>query len=204
MRKKFFRFFVLLFLSMTFFSCAQAKRYFNIAYANYCFEQGFFQKANYLYLKDFVSEKNSDIVAYNLGNVYFDLAASEEALKWWEIAKNSNNQDLRFRVAFNQGILNYNLGKYNEAFLFFREAILIKPKHFKYSNLLAAKNNLQLCLDKLRLEDNGSASTQTKTITKSSSANSKEFNDLMNLVKEREALNWATGLNENPIDEEDY
>lgn len=193
-------FFVLFSLS----SCSLIKDHIIVIRGNNAFDLGAYQKANYYYLKVLKNQNYSDLISYNLGNVYHDLGAYEEALAQWEKAEDSKNQDLRFRIAFNRGVLYYGRGDYNAAFEEFRKAILIQPVIMKRSNLLAARTNLELCLEKIKMETVSASERRKMKGAVQPKVSKEDYDALMNYVQERERLNWDTPNILNTSTVEDY
>lgn len=204
MKKKNGFFLLWIFSLLTLASCSLVKDHIIVIQGNNAFDLGAYQKANYYYLKVLKDQNYSDCIFYNLGNVYHDLGAYDEALAQWKKAENSKNQDLRFRIAFNRGVLYYRRGDYNAAFEEFRKAILIQPLVLKRSNLLAARTNLELCLEKIKME-----TVTTSEVAKTKGGNQPKISEanyeaLLQFVKERERLNWETSNLSNISTVEDY
>ena len=110
---------------------------------NYEFSQGKYQGATVQYLDALRADDYTEVVAYNLGNVYHALGESEAAFRMWDQASEDATPDILFLVSFNRGILLYELGRYREAAEAFRYALTIDSAH------VDAKKNLELSLRKI-------------------------------------------------------
>lgn len=201
------RIYILIFLFPVFsliLSCEAIPDYVEVAAGNYSFEQGAYQQANYRYLKALESGLYRDYVAYNLGNVYHDLGAMDSALLQWESVEENADRDLRFRIAFNRGVLHYGRGDYNRAFTEFRKAILIQPTRKKKSSLLAAKRNLELCLQKLNLEEGSVDGNGGEGRVPGRKRLERSTLQMLEMVRERERLNWERAQGAEILDVEDY
>ena len=108
-----------------------------IVQGNAAFQRGEFQKASLNYL---AAQDASDVVNYNLGNVYNALGETNTALAVWARISRPGFEELSYRLAFNKGYLLYQRGQYEEACQEFRMALLMKPSS------LDAKRNLEICL----------------------------------------------------------
>jgi len=95
------------------------------------------------YLAHWGGETYDPWIAYNLGNVYHFLGEFDAASEMWNAADAGEDPDLSFAVAFNKGVMAYELGQYNRAYTLFRDALRIK------STSVAAKRNLELALRKI-------------------------------------------------------
>lgn len=193
------------FMALFFLSgCEVISDYFLVISGNYSYERGFYQRANYSYLKVLDNEKYQNYVAYNLGNVYHDLGAMDSALEQWSKVDSSADQELRFRVAFNRGVLYYGSGEYKLAFGEFRKAIQIKPVQNKKRNLVAARQNLELCLQKLNMRAAGVTERNTASRKNSSYKLDAKGQAMMDLIKKRAEINWKQYDSGNPVSVEDY
>jgi tetratricopeptide (TPR) repeat protein len=132
-------------LALLFFasSCSISSPHLSVLQGNHAFNQGNYQAATVHYLAHWGDGNYDPWIAYNLGNVYHFLGEFDVASEMWDAADDSGDADLRFSVAFNKGVMAYELGRYNRAFVLFRDALLID------STSVAAKRNLELALRKM-------------------------------------------------------
>jgi len=107
---------------------------------NASFQRGEFQKASLNYLAAQEASHSSEVIDYNLGNVYNSLGETNTALAVWGHIVRPSSEELAYRLAFNKGYLLYQRGQYNEACREFRTALVMKPSS------LDAKRNLEICL----------------------------------------------------------
>ena len=191
-------------LYLTLVSCNVISSYYNVVAANYNFEKGEYQQANYRYLQSLGQVEDKNFILYNLGNVYHDLGAFDSAMDQWDKVDSSDNRDLRFKIAFNRGVLYYGRGDYNTAFSSFREALLIQPEHRKKSNLLVTKQNLEICLQKLKIETVAHPIQGEKKIRKKNKVLSYETDSMLEYVKKKEQLNWLEANVSQQISGEDF
>ncbi|MFP4483468.1 MAG: tetratricopeptide repeat protein [Spirochaetota bacterium] len=110
---------------------------------NHAFDQGNYQAATLHYLDHWESSTYDPWIAYNLGNVYHSLGEFDAAVEMWDSAEQAEEGDLAFAVAFNRGVMAYELGRYHQAYSHFREALIIN------SGSVPAKRNLELALRKI-------------------------------------------------------
>lgn len=92
----------------------------------------------------------AEIVGYNLGTVFYALGEAASARDLWNEVVPGENQELAFRLVYNQGILNYRNGAYPEAYESFKSALLLNPAS------MAAKVNLEHSLAKMNAREAGS------------------------------------------------
>ena len=109
-----------------------------IVEGNYDFARGDLVRATQHYRRAAASE--SRYLAYNMGNAYLDLGEIDAGVERLLYASRSADPELRWRAAFNLGHAHYQAGRYAEAALHFRDALLIAPKSSD------AKVNLELAL----------------------------------------------------------
>ncbi len=197
-----FTFFSLL-LSM---SCSHIKEYTTVLSANSAYQEGSYQKANYLYLKILENSQYHHHISYNLGNVYHDLGYMDAALEQWAKINNSTDEELRFRTLFNKGVLYYGRGDYQVAFEQFRRAILLAETTGFRGDLTAVKRNLEICLQKLSMEITTHNSTSTRANNSSTKTvrTSESTQELFKFVRDRERINWSRYIDENAVVGDDY
>lgn len=152
------------FLALLFGSCSQASLYIKVIEGNYSYSRGEYVDANFKYVQAAKRKEYLSRISYDLGNVYHSLGESEAALEEWDIAAQSEeDSELTYRIAFNRGVLSYEMGRYQDAYQQFRQALKINPDDIE------AKANLEYCLRKLN-----SGRDATQEGTGSSQESSKE------------------------------
>jgi Ca-activated chloride channel family protein len=130
-------------------SCSRLPAYFDVLEGNYAFSRGEYQTANYEYILARRKGEDYDRILYNIGNVYHALGEGQAALEKWENARDEEDRALVYRIAFNRGVLFYELGRYSEAYTMFRKALKLHPEDVE------AKTNLEYCLRKLNTDNEG-------------------------------------------------
>lgn len=129
---------------LVFSSCSQASLYIKVIEGNYSYSRGEYVDANFNYVQAAKWNEYVSRISYDLGNVYHSLGESEAALEEWERASQAEEDpELTYRIAFNKGVLSYEMGRYQEAYQQFRHALKINPDDIE------AKANLEYCLRKL-------------------------------------------------------
>lgn len=86
----------------------------------------------------------SPVVDYNLANAQLALGEIDAALELLRTIPADTDRELRRRVAFNRGHAHYRAGRYREAALHFRDALMLGPES------LDARVNLELALRAMR------------------------------------------------------
>lgn len=196
--------FIPLILFFAFVGCSEINVYHKVLVGNNAFKKGFYQEASYNYFLIKEGGKYQDIINYNLGNVYYALGFDQETFSLWNLVENSEDQDLRFRAAYNLGVKNYEDGNYQKAFDYFRRAIIIGPTRFKKQNLRSAKLNLQLCLDKIQISEKFSTTTESAPAMRSQKEDSKQYSMLMQFIEKKESIEWSNKQHYIPENVEDY
>lgn len=111
---------------------------------NYRYEQGRYQEAVLYYFKALENAKNPKTIYYNLGTAYYALGESESALRMWSNLDSETSNELKGLAAFNEGVVYYQLGRYNEAIRNFHRATKYLPENFE------VKVNLELAINKYK------------------------------------------------------
>lgn len=123
-------------------SCDRIFPSFYVLLGNYRYEQGHYQEAVLYYFKALENAKNSKPIYYNLGTAYYALGESESALRMWSNLDSDTSNELKGLAAFNEGVVYYQLGRYNEAIKNFHRATKYLPENFE------VKVNLELAINK--------------------------------------------------------
>ncbi|MFW5715152.1 MAG: tetratricopeptide repeat protein [bacterium] len=159
-------------------SCSQIGGYLKVIEGNYAFSRGEYQQANFLYIQKVDQSEYSDRLLYNLGNVYHSLGESQAALEEWEKSvSDSQDPELLFRIAFNRGVLHYEMGNYQSAYGDFRRALRLNPDDVE------AKANLEFCLRKLNLSDEQQSARQNQDNAQQSESVSEDGSRILEYVK---------------------
>lgn len=124
-------------------SCSAASSYLTVAQGNYAYDRGSYQTATVDYLAAQRAGFFPGWVAYDLGNVYHALGESDGASAEWTKAEKASDPRVVAATLFNEGLLDYELGRYREAYNRFRGVLEITPAD------IAAKVNLELSFAKM-------------------------------------------------------
>lgn len=195
MEKRFLKIFMLSIAVLFFVSCNAMEPGLSVLVGNYSYQIGEFQEATINYVKGLESRKYKEWIYYNMGNVYFSLGESGAALEVWENVETASDSDLRHKLSFNKGVLYYQLGKYNEAYLMFKDSLKANPSS------IDAKINLELTLGKLAAPavDNSNGSGALP-----SGINPVETERMLEYIKRKEGELWFSSEQEKTYDQEDW
>jgi len=164
-------------------SCSDWGDGWTIVQGNAAFQRGEFQKASLSYLAAQGTATSSDVVNYNLGNVYNALGETNTALSIWGRITKPSSEELAYRLAFNKGYLLYQRGQYDQACQEFRTALLMKPSS------LDAKRNLEICL--LKTQNFGSAlPARAKTVDRTDPGETQKA--LLDYINRLEGSRWKS------------
>jgi len=123
------KFFIVLAIAALSVSCDDFASSLNVLVGNVNHAKGRQQKSilNYLHADDLL-QGGSDVVLYNLANVYYSLGEDDAALQIWDLAESiTNDRDILYRIAFNRGVLFYRKGRFHEAYNSFKQALKLNP-----------------------------------------------------------------------------
>lgn len=134
-------------LVLLFAGCAPVSSHLEVLQGNYFFSRGDYQESIVSYLTLLEEPEAGEYVSYNLGNVYQALGEGNAALRMWNQAEDSDDQQLLYRVSFNRGVFHFERGEYEEAFNAFKEALRLN------NGSVPAKINLELTLLRLNAEE---------------------------------------------------
>ncbi|MBN2657205.1 MAG: tetratricopeptide repeat protein [Spirochaetales bacterium] len=143
MEKRFLKTLIPLAFALSFSSCNGLEPGLSVLTGNYNYQIGEFQQATINYVAGLESGRFTEWIYYNMGNVYFSLGEGGAALEVWTNVDSAEDRDLRYRLNFNKGVLFYQLGRYEEAYKLFKEALRSDPAS------IDGKINLELTLGKL-------------------------------------------------------
>lgn len=162
-------------------SCAEASQGWVVMQGNASFQRGEFQKASLSYLAAQEAGLSTDVIDYNLGNVYNALGETNTALAVWARIVQPSSEELAYRLAFNKGYLLYQRGQYAAAAEEFRTALLMKPAS------LDAKRNLEICLLKTQ---NFGTTLPSRTRAVESSDPGETQRALLDYINRLEGTRW--------------
>lgn len=173
-------------------ACDISSPHISVLRGNHAFEQGNYQAATVHYLEHWENETYDPWIAYNLGNVYHFLGEFDAAGEMWRAAGEEEDEGLRFAVAFNTGVMAYELAQYNRAYTLFREALVID------SSSVAAKRNLELALRKLEagegIDERGTPGEQEQAQDELSS----DAVRILEYVRRKEGVQWVAPEQQQP------
>ena len=172
-------------------SCSNPAVYFSVWRGNNSFAGGDYQTANTEYLGSLEKNVHADYVSYNLGNVYYALGEGEAAASEWKKATLSGNPELLFRTMYNKGVLEFERGRYQEAFESFRKALEIN------SNSRDAKINLEYSLRRMNASSNAVEGTAAGAEVTKSNEVSDEIQRVLEFIKKKDASVWKPADDEN-------
>lgn len=176
-------------------SCNALEPGMSVLVGNYSYQVGEFQQATINYLKGLESQRYKEWIYYNMGNVYFSLGEAGAALDVWANVELTEDSNLRFRLNFNKGVLFYQLGKFNDSYAMFKEALKAEPSS------IDAKINLELTLGKLAVPavENAEGSSGG-----GSSINPVETERMLEYIKRKEGELWFSTEKETDINQRDW
>ena len=134
-------------LSVLVSSCSGGGSSLSVARGNYAYSCGSYQTATVEYLQAQKSGTFPAWVAYDLGNVYHALGEPDGASAEWAKAEKSSDSRVVAATLFNEGILDYELGRYREAYNRFKSVLEIT------SGDVDAKVNLELSFAKMTTKE---------------------------------------------------
>lgn len=195
MEKRFLRFILIVITPFFFSSCNALEPGVSVLVGNYSYQVGEFQEATIHYLKGLDRQKYKEWIYYNMGNVYFSLGESRAAFAVWENVESTEDMNLRYRLNFNKGVLYYQLGKYNESYIMFKEALKANPSS------VDTKINLELSLGKLSAPsvDKLDSSGNTQDIV-----NPAETQRMLEYIKRKEGELWFSTDQEPDLNQQDW
>lgn len=195
MEKRFLKVLILSAAFILFISCNAMEPGLSVLVGNYSYQVGEFQQATINYVKGLENRKYTEWIYYNMGNVYFSLGEGGAALDVWANVETASDSGLRHKLNFNKGVLYYQLGKYSEAYLMFKESLKADPSS------IDAKINLELTLGKLAapaVEQRDGNAGPAEII------NPAETGRMLEYIKRKEGQLWFSSEQEETSDREDW
>jgi tetratricopeptide (TPR) repeat protein len=174
-------------------SCSNPAVYYSVWQGNNLYASGEYQDATNSYLSALDKGVFSDYISYDLANVYYSLGEASAALKEWEKAALTRDNDLLFRTMYNKGVLEFESGRYQEAFELFKKALKIQPGNRN------AKINLEYSLNRINSSANtaessaaGAEVTEKKEITN-------EIQRVLDFIRKKESGSWKPNEEEGSL-----
>ena len=165
-------------------SCSQPSPYVRVIMGNNSFSRGDYQQANIEYIKALDAALGPEWISYNIGNVYYALGEAEAASAEWLAAADTDSEELLFRIVFNQGALEFELGRYDRAYAYFRNALELVP------DSLAAKINLEYSLDKMDAKPREQEPRESEPET--DNERSSEIERILDYLRRKEEQVWKS------------
>lgn len=139
--------------------CSQVELYYSVLAARHEYNRGNYQEANIALIGAQEHGLYEEWIAYDLGTVYYALGESTAAEQEWSLAVEADSEALLYRSFFNLGVLQYELGRYRDAYESFRNALEVDPTS------MDAKINLEYSLEKMSVDEPepGASSAQAQT-----------------------------------------
>ncbi|WP_020611330.1 tetratricopeptide repeat protein [Sediminispirochaeta bajacaliforniensis] len=183
MAKKMTRLVLLFSLLWLLTACDSPETHLAVLQGNYAFARGEYHEATFKYLQALDFDRWKNRVHYNLGNVYHELGEDDAALQEWELASSDQDKELSFRIAFNQGVLFFGQGHYQEAYDAFRRALIFHPAS------VDAKINLEHALRKISRKRQ---EQQTESPQAALPEAKGESERILDYVRRSESFTWSS------------
>lgn len=173
-------------------SCLKLEQSVIVISGNESYRSGDYQDSIMSYLDGIKMDEYKEYFYYNLGNVYTSLGEYPSAMEAWDKAALSREPLLLFDIYFNQGLLEYQLGHYDNAYNMFREALKINSRD------IDAKINLEISLKKINASLKGGRSP-VKT-DRNGEESSDETKRILDYVKRKEGVTWGKKEQDGPLE----
>jgi tetratricopeptide (TPR) repeat protein len=172
---------VLIFLIATLFAgCGLTSRHFAIAYGNFEFSQGRFSQAADRYATAQAATEDDDLdrlIEFNTGSVRYAIGDVDSAVSYWTSSEESEDALVRFRSAYNLGVLLFQQGQYRQAYDQFRSALRIEPADTD------VQHNLELAFNRWQ----NTSQSQSEGATESRETLSPDAEGLLEEIRRRNA-----------------
>jgi Ca-activated chloride channel family protein len=156
---------------------------------NFYTSRGLATKAIAAYMKASAFHNAKAYAEFGLGSSYYSLGETDAALERFRDAESIAPEDaeLLYRIRYNQGVVRFEKGLFNEAAADFRRALEAEP------NRVDAKRNLELSLlSQERQETGWQKSIEKEKEVEKDSENSERIQTLFNFLKEKEVERWKS------------
>ena len=110
---------------------------------NFSYRDGDYQESLVRYLSAAETTRYIGWARFNLGEAYYALGEWDSAREEWAGAAESVEGEARFAGVFNLGVIAYHRAEYEEAYEYFRRAVVLRPEDRD------AKINLELSYGKM-------------------------------------------------------
>lgn len=94
---------------------------------NFSYRNGDYQESLVRYISAAEETRLTGWARFNLGDAYYALGEWDSAREEWARAGSADG-DARFAGLFNLGVIAYHGGEYEEAYEFFRRAVVLRPE----------------------------------------------------------------------------
>lgn len=165
-------------------SCSNPAVYYSVWQGNNLYAGGEYQDATTAYLSALDKNVFSDYISYDLANVYYALGEADAASSEWERAALTNDNELLFRTLYNRGVLEFESGRYQQAFDLFKNALKIQPANRN------AKINLEYSLNRINSSANTAESSAAGAQVADDEGIPNEIQRVLEFVRKKEAVSW--------------
>lgn len=167
-------------LATLFAGCGLTTRHFGIAYGNFEFSQGRFSEAADRYANAQAATEDDDLdrlIEFNTGSVRYAIGDVDSAVSYWTSSEDSEDALVRFRSAYNLGVLLFQQGRYRQSYEQFRSALRIEPADAE------AQHNLELAFNRWQ----NTSQSQSEGATESRETLSPDAEGLLEEIRRRNA-----------------
>ncbi|MFP4508942.1 MAG: tetratricopeptide repeat protein [Spirochaetota bacterium] len=167
-------------LSLVLTGCGLTSRHFGIAYGNFEFSQGRFSQAADRYARVHAATEDNDLdqlISYNTASVRYAIGDVDSAVSYWTSSEESEDALVRFRSAYNLGVLLFQQGRYRQAYEQFRSALRIEPGDAD------TQHNLELAFNRWQ----NTSQSQSEGATESRETLSPDAEGLLEEIRRRNA-----------------
>ncbi len=172
-------------------SCSNPTVYYSVWKGNNAFVAGDYQSANTEYLGALDKGTHVDYISYNLANVYYALGEGEAALDEWKTASFTGDPELLFRTMYNKGVLEFERGRYEDAFSSFKKALEIN------SESRNAKINLEYSLRRMKASANAAEAASSGAEASKKNEIPDKIQRVLQFIKQKDASSWKASTEEN-------
>jgi Ca-activated chloride channel family protein len=191
----------LLFFMFFFCSCSGIRGKLLVMEGNFYNSRGLSNKAIAAYMKASSFHEAKGYAEFGLGSSYYSLGESDVALERFKDAEltASGDTELLYRIYYNQGIVRFEKGFFDEAVADFKRALNIEPSR------IGAKRNLELSLLSQEHQKIDRQKSSEKEAGKNAE-NSERVQTLFKFLKEKEIERWKSSewIENAPMSGPDY
>lgn len=171
---------LIVFLVVLLTGCELTTRHLGIAYGNFEFSQGRFSEAADRYASAQARTEDDDLdrlIEFNTGSVRYAIGDVDSAVSYWTSSEDSEDALVRFRSAYNLGVLLFQQGRYRQAYEQFRSSLRIEPGDTD------AQHNLELAFNRWQ----NTSQAQSDGATESREMLSPDAEGLLEEIRRRNA-----------------